>query len=39
MRDVLSDREPDALAVPLFVVLLLPLSVLDTIDDFDTAGE
>ena len=39
MRDVLSEREPDALPVPLFVVVLLPLSVLDTIGVFDTAGE
>ena len=39
MRDVLSDREPDAVPVPLFVDILLLLSVLDTIGDFDTAGE
>ena len=39
VRDVLSDREPDALPVPLFVDMLLPLSVLVTIGDFDTAGE
>lgn len=39
MRDVLSEREPDALAVPLFVDVLLPLIVLVTIGVFDTAGE
>lgn len=39
MRDVLSEREPDALAVPLFVDVLLPLIVLVTIDVLDIAGE
>jgi hypothetical protein len=39
VRDVLSDREPDALPVPLFVDMLLLLIVLVTIGDFDTAGE
>lgn len=39
MRDVLSEREPEALPETLFVVVLLPLTVLDTIADFDIAGE
>jgi hypothetical protein len=39
VRDVLSERDPEALPVPLFVDTLLPLTVLDTIADFDIAGE